>query len=186
MINEWKKTEFLENSPQKVKQKVFLKYGVPDAIWVETGTFTGKTTDFLAKRYPHVHGIEPEKDLFDKAVKRFSGRNVTLYNNVSEIEMHNLLPGLNGNVNFWLDGHYSAESTFKGEKDCPVEDELAAIRENLANFDSVTVLIDDVRCFYPENTEYGDYPSVDYLVDWTRKHDFRWRIVHDIFVMQRN
>ena len=100
MINEWKKTEFLENSPQKVKQKVFLKYGVPDAIWVETGTFTGKTTDFLAKRYPHVHSIEPEKDLFDKAVKRFSGRNVTLYNNVSEIEMHNLLPGLERKCKF--------------------------------------------------------------------------------------
>ncbi|MYE37891.1 MAG: hypothetical protein F4X24_10025 [Rhodobacteraceae bacterium] len=184
-LREWRKRDYLEHAPRHVKEKVFLKYGIPNAIWVETGTYKGDTTDFLAKRYPHVHSIEPSKYLYDKAVRRFSGRNVTLYNGISEIEMPNLLPSLNGNVNFWLDGHYSAGITFRGENDCPIEDELVAIKENLANFESVTVLIDDVRCFYPaENPAYSGFPSVDYLVNWTRKHNFLWRIVHDIFIIQ--
>ncbi|MCY3673356.1 MAG: hypothetical protein OXH65_05860 [Paracoccaceae bacterium] len=183
-FREWRKRDYLGYAPQQVKEKVLLKYGIPNGIWVETGTFMGVTTDFLAKRYPHVHSIEPSNYLFDKAVRRCDGRNVTLYNGVSEIEMPNLLPSLNGSVNFWLDGHYSEGITFRGEKDCPIENELMAIKDNLAKFESVTVFIDDVRCFYPEeHAAYSDYPSVDYLVNWARKHNFVWRIVHDIFII---
>ena len=186
-FRKWRKRDYLEFAPQHVKEKVLQKYGIPNGIWVETGTFMGVTTDFLAKRYPHVHSIEPSNYLFDKAVRRFSGRNVTLYNGVSEIEMPKLLPSLNGNVNFWLDGHYSAGITFRGNKDCPIEDELMAIKDNLAKFESVTVLIDDVRCFYPEeHTAYSDFPSVDYLVNWARKYNFVWRIVHDIFIISNS
>ena len=89
-------------------------------------------------------------------------------------------------MNFWLDGHYSGGSTFRGEKDSPIKEELAAIEEALPTLDSVAVLIDDVRCFYSDEfTALNNYPSVDYLVDWARKHGLRWRIVHDIFIMQQ-
>ena len=180
----WKKKNFLENSPQFVKQKVFEKYGIKNAIWVETGTYKGTTTEFLRNRYPHVHTIEPGLDLFNSAARRFSGKNVTLYNDVSENVFPALLPSLKGDINFWLDGHYSSGVTFKGEKDCPVEDELKAIEVNFDNFKNLTILIDDVRCFLPSSSKYSDYPSIDYLVDWARKFNMRWRIEHDIFVMQ--
>ena len=91
-----------------------------------------------------------------------------------------------GIVNFWLDGHYSHGISFRAEKDTPIKEELAAIEEALPNLDSIAVLIDDVRCFYPDEfTSLNDYPQVDYLVDWARKNGFRWRIVHDIFIMQQ-
>lgn len=185
-MKSWKKTGFSENSPQIVKQFVFEKYGVADAVWVETGTYRGTTTNFLRERYPHVHTIEPGVDLYNAALKRFSGKNVTLYNDVSENVFPQLLPSLSQNINFWLDGHYSAGVTFRGKKDCPVEDELNAIKENLDNFNKVTILIDDVRCFLPSSSEYSDYPSIDYLVDWARRFNMRWRIENDIFVMQRD
>mgnify|MGYP001055464786 FL=1 len=184
-MRQWKKRDYLENSPQIVKQKVFHKYVIKDAVWVETGTYLGSTTNFLSGLFPHVYTVEPEPKLYAAACKRFMGKNVTLFNNVSENIFPSLLPKLSGNINFWLDGHYSAGITFKGEKDCPVEDELIAIEKNFDNFDKITILIDDVRCFLPNNSSYTDYPSIDYLVDWARRMNFHWRIEHDIFIMQK-
>ena len=186
VINKWRKSNFLGNSPQFIKEIVFEKYGVANAPWVETGTYMGKTTNFLRERYPHVHTIEPEIKLYNAALKRFNGKNVTLYNDVSENVFPKLLKSLSGDVNFWLDGHYSGGITFKGKKNCPVEDELNAIEVNLINFSKITILIDDVRCFLSENSEYSDYPSIDYLVDWARRLNMRWRIENDIFIIQKD
>ena len=111
-------------------------------------------------------------------------QNVELFNGVSEDIMPSLLLRLKGDINFWLDGHYSAGVTFKGNKDCPVEEELIAIKNNLLNFTKVSILIDDVRCFLPTNTTYSDYPSIDFLVDWARVNDFNWRVEQDVFVMR--
>ena len=184
-IKKWGKRNFLEHSPQLIKEIVFEKYGVVNAPWIESGTFLGKTTNFLRERYPHVHSIEPEIKLYNAALKRFHGKNVTLYNDVSENIFPKLLKDLVGDVNFWLDGHYSEGITFKGEKNCPVVDELNAIEVNLNNFNQITILIDDVRCFLPVNSEHPDYPSIDYLVDWARRLDMYWRIEHDIFIIQK-
>ena len=181
----WKQRGYLENSPQKVKQNVFLKYGIEGANWVETGTYLGTTTQYLSNLSHHVYSIEPEQNLYSDACKRFEGRNVTLFNDTSKNVLPSLLPNLNGNINFWLDGHYSAGLTFKGDKDCPVEDELSSIEANFDNFEKISILIDDVRCFLSSESEYSDYPSIDYLVDWARKMNMIWTIEHDIFIMQR-
>ena len=187
-IRDWRKRDFLENAPQLVKEKVFLKYGIPDSPWIETGTWKGTTTQFLSERYPFVYSIEPAPALHDRAVAKFSqdrgtggASNVELFNGVSEDVLPDLLPKLEGNVNFWLDGHYSFGETFKGATDCPVEMELEAIRQHLPRLSRVAILIDDVRGFL---AGWEDYPSVDYLVDWAREHQLSWRIEHDIFVMQ--
>jgi len=184
-MSEWRKRNFSDNSPQIVKQNVFLKYGIKDAAWVETGTYLGTTTSYLSGLFPHVYSLEPEPKLYAAACERFKDKNVSLFNDVSENIFPSLLPKLSGNINFWLDGHYSAGITFKGEKDCPVEDELIAIEQNFDNFNKISILIDDVRCFLPNNSSYTDYPSIDYLVDWARRMNFHWRIEHDIFIMQK-
>ena len=183
-IQRWRARGYLENAPQLVKQNLFVKYGVPQAQWVETGTHLGETTDFLSKNYSFVYSIEPGKELYKNAMKKFLNQNVELFNGVSEDIMPSLLLRLKGDINFWLDGHYSAGVTFKGNKDCPVEEELIAIKNNLLNFTKVSILIDDVRCFLPTNTTHSDYPSIDFLVDWARVNDFNWRVEQDVFVMR--
>ena len=120
------------------------------------------------------------QSLYIDACKRFEGRNVSLFNDTSENVLPSLLPKLNGDINFWLDGHYSAGITFKGDKDWPVVDELSAIEANFDNFEKISILIDDVRLFLLSESEHSDYPSIDYLVDWARKMNMRWRIEHDI------
>ena len=183
LLREWKKRGYSENAPQFIKQEIFLKYGIPNAQWVETGAYMGTTTAFLANHFSSVHSIEPGENLFNNAVNRFKDeKNINLYNDVSENVLPNLLSRLNGEINFWLDGHYSGGVTFQGAKDCPIEDELAAIKNNLSNFTKVVILIDDVRCFLP--TSQDDYPSLDYLVDWAREQQSSWRIEHDIFIMK--
>ena len=116
ILAEWKKTDFTENSPQFFKQKVFLKYGIKGAVWVETGTHVGTTTQYLSELFPHIYSIEPEPKLYASACERFKGRNVTMFNNPSEKVLSSILPKLKGDINFWLDGHYSGGVTFRGEK----------------------------------------------------------------------
>ena len=183
---QWKNSDYLEYTPQFVKQKCFKKYGIANADWVETGTFLGTSTHYLSLRSPHVYSIEPGIELYKKACNRFKGRNVTLFNDVSENVLPALLPTLSGNLNFWLDGHYSGGVTFKGNKVCPIEDELNSIEVNFDNFKKLSILIDDVRCFLSSSSEYSDYPSINYIVDWARRFNMQWTIEHNIFIMQKD
>src|SRR6266571_2442864 len=165
------------------KQKVLLRNGLPDATWVESGTFMGDTTSVLSKVAKMVYSIEPEPILFSKAEQKFRNTsNVRIIKGLSEDVFPKLLPTISGNICFWLDGHYSAGITFKGPQDTPVIDELASIGENLTQKGKIVVMVDDMHCFDPRNPEFSAYPSADFLVDWARKHNFIWHIEHDIFI----
>ena len=47
-INSWKKRLYFEHSPQFIKQEIFLKYGIKNTKWIETGTCHGITTKFFS------------------------------------------------------------------------------------------------------------------------------------------
>ncbi len=180
---EWHNRKYAAPAPPFVKQIVLVRNSVPAATWIETGTYLGDTTELLSHFASVVYSIEPEPTLYDRAVARFrTFKNVNLLKGLSETILPTLLPELMGNVNFWLDGHYSAGITFKGPRDTPIAEELSAIAKNLARFQQVTVLVDDVRCFNPRNPEYATYPTPDFLVQWANEHRFTWHIEHDIFV----
>lgn len=93
-----------------------------------------------------------------------------------------LLPRINGDGNFWLDGHYSTGITSKGPQDTPILDEVECISRYIDNFRRICVLVDDIRCFNPRLPEYSTYPSLDTLVDWATRHRLDWHIEHDIFI----
>lgn len=180
---EWVARNYEAPSPSWIKRSALLRLGQRDAIWVETGTFLGDTTALLVSTSAAVYTIEPDRALFERATTRFrdDGR-VHVIHGLSETVFPTLLPSLDGRVNFWLDGHYSGGITHQGPTDCPVREELSNIEKNLPHFESVVVLIDDIRCFNPTIPLYADYPSIDYLVDWARANGLSWHIEHDIFV----
>ncbi len=156
---------------------------ISGATWIETGTFLGQTTQLLARNATHVYSIEPEIRLYKRANKLFRGaKNIKIINGTSEDVFPELLPIISGNVNFWLDGHYSAGITFKGPKDTPIIDEITHIGRNINRYQKVCVLIDDIRCFNPRLPEYRSYPSLETLVEWARKYQLDWHIEHDIFI----
>lgn len=105
----------------------------------------------------------------------FNSLKIDVLKGTSEERFPELLPLLSGDINFWPDGHYSGGITFKGDSECPVALELKHIEKNLARFGKVSVLIDDV-CWFPLSQTYAldesDYPPLDSLVDWARRHKF--------------
>lgn len=179
----WALRGFAAPSPHFIKQSCLVRNGYPDAIWVETGSYLGQTTKVLSKIGTKVFSIEPEPTLFENVKKYFANtKNIYILKGTSESVLKLLLPSIRGDINFWLDGHYSAGISFKGTSVTPILDELKCISQNIRNFNKICVLIDDIRCFNPHQPEYCTYPAVDVLVAWANQHNLAWHIEHDIFV----
>jgi len=158
----WASAGFVAPSPSHVKRTTLLRLGLPHATWVETGTFRGDTTALLLKHGSFVYSIEPDLELYQAAKRRFLDNDrVKILHGLSEEILPVLLPTIHGNVNFYLDGHYSGGITHQGPTDCPVLAELAAIASSMGNFKRVSLMIDDVRCFDPSKSGQQDYPSID-------------------------
>jgi len=183
---EWARRGFAAPSPPHVKRATLLRLGLPEATWIETGTFMGDTTALLARRARMVHSIEPEPKLCARAKTRFASTpNVEIHGGISEEVLPGILARLEGDVCFWLDGHYSAGVTFKGPKDTPIAEELAAIEAAAPRLGRIVVLVDDIRCFDPAKPEFADYPSKAFLIAWAERLGFSWHIEQDIFVARR-
>ncbi len=143
-----------------VKQYVIKKiqkktnYG----LLVETGTFYG---DMIASQLPNfekIISVELSEELFLKAKKRFKHEpKITLFQGDSSNVLKEIMKKIDQPAIFWLDGHYSAGETAKGEKECPVLEELSAILD--AKKQNHVILIDDARLFIGEN----DYPTIQEL-----------------------
>ena len=170
-------------APPRVKRAVLRRYGATEGTWVETGTYRGDTTAFLARAAQHVYSIEPGPDLARDARERFAADSrVTIVEGLAEDRLAEVLDGIEaGPVSFWLDGHYSAGVTHRGPSETPIRAELAVVEKHLDRLTPVSVLIDDVRCFDPTNPEYAEYPSRGWLVGWAERNGLVWTIEHDIF-----
>jgi hypothetical protein len=178
----WAARDFQYPCPDFIKRAHLVSCGNRSATWVETGTFLGGTTRVLAEYGKKVYSLEPEPTLYANAKKQFEFfNNVEILNGPSEVIFPKLLPTIGEDVNFWLDGHFSAGQTYKGENDTPIMEELACISQNLHRYGKVVILIDDIRLFTGDTHVYGAYPSANILVDWARQNKMRWFISHDIF-----
>lgn len=186
-IAEWRDSGFCVPSPVIAKRAVLNRYGIAFSTWVETGTYLGETTAMIAKFAPKVFTIEPADSLFLKAQARFKGNeNVHVLHGTSEAVFPELLPKLAGDVTFWLDGHYSGGETFQGQSDSPLWSELEEISNNIGGYGNTAVLVDDIRfCGPTSDVEYSGYPTLDELVDWSRRNGMQWIIEHDIFIARK-
>lgn len=163
------------------KLRLLQSFSSPEHVWIETGTYMGFTTRGLSEASKFVHSLEPSPMWFEKSSLRLADlKNVALHNLTSEQGFGPILSSLldEQNVNFWLDGHYSEGDTFMGGTPSPIKSELAAISatKDLSRF---TILVDDFRRFGME----PGYPDKDYLVQFSKKHNFIWTVERDIFIM---
>lgn len=182
-LADWARRQFAMPAPPRVKRSVLLRYGDAEGTWVETGTYRGDTTAFLARAARHVYSVEPGPDLAREARERFAGDSrVTIVEGLAEERLADVVEGIDaGPVSFWLDGHYSAGVTYRGPEDTPIRAELEVVERHLDRLGTVTVLVDDVRCFDPTNPDFAGYPSRGWLVDWAERNGLGWTIEHDIF-----
>jgi hypothetical protein len=170
-----------------VKWAVLRRYGFAEGAWIESGTYYGRTTAYLAKRASRVWTIEPSESLAGLAAKklaRFS--NVELVRGLSENVLSGLLQEVESRgeveLSLWLDGHFSEGGTFLGPSETPIIAELAAVEERLPNIPRWAIFVDDFRCFEPENPKYSTYPTRSFLVAFSERNGLNWTVEHDIFV----
>jgi hypothetical protein len=113
---------------------------------VETGTFAGDMVEAMKHRFDRIVSIELSRDFHEQAVRRFRGdRNVELVHGDSGVALGPIVARLDRPALFWLDGHYSAGATAKGERETPILEELRQILEapDLGH----VIVVDDARLF---------------------------------------
>ncbi|HWV72014.1 MAG TPA: hypothetical protein VN040_09875 [Pseudosphingobacterium sp.] len=143
-------------------------------LLIETGTYLGDMVEAQRNHFREVYSIELGEDLYKNAVKRFKPyANVKIIHGDSGAVLRTLMPKITEPALFWLDGHYSAGITAKGNKSTPIFEEL----ESILNAEFIHgILIDDARLFVGQN----DYPSIDELAAFiTGKDSSRQLTVSD-------
>ena len=105
----------------------------------------------MIPHFDRIISIELGEDLYRNAVRKFAHEpKVQLIRGDSAIRMDEVVQGLDGNVVFWLDGHYSEGITARGDQDCPIIEELHSIivRRCVYEYEGLfVILIDDARLF---------------------------------------
>lgn len=137
----------------------------------------GEMVEAQKNNFKQVFSIELGQDLFIKARERFKGdTHVSIRQGDSGQILPQIIHEINEPALFWLDWHYSAGITAKGEKDCPIYEELEAILSQ-KQFSHV-ILIDDAGHFTGE----GDYPTIDQLTAFIAAKNPAYRVIvkHDI------
>ena len=173
-INKWKNSGCPLPPPHIVKQKTIWEYQKKYnyTTFVETGTFIGTMVEAQKTRFKKIISIELGDDLYIKAKKRFEkDKHIMIVHGDSSKILPKILKELREPIIFWLDGHYSGGITVKGDKECPIFDELDAIFESKQS--NHIILIDDARCFVGE----GDYPTIEELTKYVLSKNNNYEVV---------
>lgn len=153
---QWVKGGKREPPPHLIKEQIVRQYAERFSceVLVETGTYHGDMVFALRKRFRRIISIELDRKLFEQAEQRFASYpHITIFHGDSAALLPSVLKSEEGRHLFWLDGHYSAGETAKGERETPIIEELHHIQSFR---DDSVILIDDARLFVGKN----DYPSL--------------------------
>lgn len=162
---EWERSGRPVPPPHIVKQRTLRsfakKFGLK--ILVETGTLHGDMVEAMKRDFDQIYSIELSKELYEKVRKRFKNEGkIKLIHGDSGIELGNLIDKIDQPALFWLDGHYSAGKTARGDKDTPIYEELAHIFNTQDR--GHVIIIDDARCFGADPA----YPCIEKLSDFIK------------------
>jgi len=167
-LKAWEKTSLPRKGPlpHLLKQFTVKDYGsrYNCSILIETGTFEGDMVAACAHAFSKVYSIELDDWFFKKATNRFRNySNVKILQGDSGKRIVDILNEIDQPAVFWLDGHYSAGGTAKGELETPIAKEIEHIFNH--KIKKHVILIDDARCFDGTN----DYPNLDKFVAELRR-----------------
>lgn len=165
------------SGPEKRELLAFWARQTATRVFVETGTYRGLTTLFMAGKVERCITIEVDDALHRQAQERFAGRSgIELYHGDSATLLPRILETIAEPALFWLDGHYSGSGTGRGATVSPVVHELRAILAHGVR--RHCILIDDAREFLGR----AGYPSIRQLHKLIKKEggDYGMRIAHDI------
>jgi hypothetical protein len=116
-------------------------------LFLETGTLIGDTINNVKSEFKELVSIEIAENLYVISKERFiNENNIEIILGDSVIEIPKLIDRFDDkHIVFFLDGHYSAGTTGKGNKDVPLIEELIIIEEKYIN--DGLIIIDDADLF---------------------------------------
>jgi hypothetical protein len=178
-MNAWQKAGRPVPPPHSLKQNILKAYGSAFNIQtlVETGTFLGDMVHAMKHSYKRIISIELSKELHRQAEFRFQAvPGIEIINGDSGEVLPQILTKVSERCLFWLDGHYSAGETARGNLETPVLREIRTILEH--HIDDHVILIDDARCF--DGTH--DYPTIQQVrsVISQNRPDYSFFVLHDV------
>ena len=115
-------------------------------VFIETGTLHGETSRMASHLFKKVYTIEVYEPLYQKAYTSFQNTNVEVILGDSTLQLPTLLPKIDSNIVFWLDGHNSGPGTGVGAIDFPLLEECRII-DSYFKGEEALILVDDVRLF---------------------------------------
>ena len=131
----------IQENIKRSENDIFISY----PTFVETGTYLGRTTFSVEPLFNCIYTIEIKEKFYKDVKKKYKGNKIKFHLGDSSVCLNKICEGINTNAIFFLDGHWSAGDTGKGEKDCPLYEELNIIVEKFYN--KAIIIIDDVRLF---------------------------------------
>lgn len=165
--------------PHILKQKILKEYvKVYDLkIFIETGTYMGEMVEAMKNNFDTIYSIELSEKFARKAQRYFKAKKyIKIIQGDSGREIEKIMKEVDRPALFWLDGHYSAGGTAKGEKDTPVLEELFHIlaAEDMRH----VILIDDARAF----GRLATYPTVEALKSFifSKRNNVKVEVQDDI------
>jgi hypothetical protein len=159
-LEEWERQGRPVPPPHIVKQNVLRRYAEQYhlTVFVETGTYRGDMVAAMKPLFHKIYSIELSDKLFAEAKRRFEqDPHIELIHGDSGQELGGIIGRIDRPALFWLDGHYSAGDTARGDRDTPIHDELEQILRapDLGH----VIIIDDARCFGSDPA----YPTIEAL-----------------------
>jgi len=177
-LADWEKNGRPVPPPHIIKQRVVKEYKERFNIntLVETGTYLGEMVEAQLNNFSKIISIELKNEFYRRAKEKFRNNStVELLQGDSGKKLAEVVPRLNEPALFWLDGHYSGGKTARGDKDCPVPEELDSIlKSNYAHI----ILIDDARMFNGTG-DYPDIPQIEGMIK-SRNRSYQLEVKDDI------
>ncbi|MEO5650328.1 MAG: hypothetical protein ABIR03_10460 [Ginsengibacter sp.] len=146
-----------------IPKKIVLRFKENGGIknFIETGTYKGGTCFWAAHHFKKVYTIE-----IDPAISKATSlnpecpANIKFYVGDSKDVLPDLVTDIEGTCLFWLDGHWCDVTELGKDKECPLLDEIKALK----NFGDSVILIDDARAFLgplPPPHDNSQWPGID-------------------------
>ena len=120
-------------------------------VFIETGTLSGETIFAMEPFFLRLHTIELSEKYYNYTRKRYIGNKINFILGDSSKVFEYLLPSINEGAIFFLDGHWSSCDTARGDKDCPLLEEVSRIHNLFAH--EAIIIIDDYRLFGTSRNE---------------------------------
>ena len=120
-------------------------------LFIETGTYNGDTIFAMESYFNKLYTIEYSDKYYSNTKNKYNGDKINFILGDSSIVFETLLPTITEKTIFFLDGHWSFGDTKRGEKDCPLVEEITHINNLFQN--EAIIIIDDCRLF---GTHYNE------------------------------